>query len=170
MATKILVELKIETMIKSFLFITTLFVFHFSFSQNANTYEINTKINVETIQLKIDRSLFKENKEILKEVVLYRENDSISYLTRIYGYDEEDEIEFPTAKFDEIAYDLKQLNIDEINDSLDRNIQDGNHYELTFSDDSYKVIVYTNTPRSNTQKRGLGDYLKLCSKIWNLGK
>ena len=140
-----------------------------SMSGQSNVYKLAGKINVTNLSLiKLNSSVY-SNKKLI-ELDFLRENDSVSYVTKIYNTDSAEEslnkspTKIKTATFDKIVQKLNQLNIEKT--EYDFNITDGISYSLLFGDSKYYISLSLITVGEDEQNVKYENFLETFNFIW----
>jgi hypothetical protein len=100
-----------------------------------------------------------------------RENDSVSYVTKIYNTDSTEErfnkmpSRIKTSTFDKLVQKLNQLDIEK--PKLDFNIGDGIIYSLTFGDSKYTISLSANSITEHEQNTKIENFLDSFYFIWD---
>jgi hypothetical protein len=153
---------------KPFLLLILILAFS-SMSGQKNTYRLAEKININYISLIKLKSSVHSNGELI-ELDFLRENDSVSYVTKIYDTDSEGErlnktpVKIKTTAFDKLVQKLNQLDIEK--PELDLNIADGIVYSLTFGDPKYSISLSANTVSEKERNTKFENFLDSFYFIW----
>ena len=152
----------------SFLNINTVFA-------QKNIYKLNNQINVTNIRL--ERSTgnvySRKTKRKLVELDFLRENDSVSFVTKVYNTDSEESEEseihkvptkIKTSIFDNIVEKLNKLNVEKI--EYDFNIADGVSYDLSFGNSKYSINLSIATTGIDNEKTEYKEFLKTFNYVW----
>ena len=153
---------------KVFLLLIFTMTFNSMSCQN-NVYKLAGKINVTNLSLiKLNSSVYSNEKLI--ELDFLRENDSVSYVTKIYNTDSAEErlnkspTKIKTATFDKIVQKLNQLNVEKT--EYDFNITDGISYSLLFGDSKYSISLSLKTVGEDEQNIKYENFLETFNFIW----
>ena len=135
-----------------------------TFCQN-NSYKLAEKINITYNDLiKVKEAVYGNHKLI--SLNFTRKNDSISYITKIYNTDSDQErfnkipSEIKTSIFDEFVQKLNQLDIEK--PEIDFNIADGITYSLSFGDGKHTISLSANSVDENERN----NFLDVFYFIW----
>jgi hypothetical protein len=138
-----------------------------------NIYKLSSQINVSNISLERSTgNAYTKNKTDRKLVELnfLRENDSVSFVTKIYNTDSEESkihkvpSKIKTLIFDSIVDKLNNLNIEKI--EYDFNIADGISYNLFFCNSKYSINLSIHTTGIDDENTEYKEFLRTFNYVW----